>query len=157
MTKGGSDAKTVLFVSSVSALYGAERSLLEIVDVMGPAWRPWFVVPVKGRYSAALDDANLASIRRYLTDLYDAYLLAEPVRGRYRMHDLIAERARTLAATDGVAVREAAVERLMSYYLHTSRIASRQYARRSPSGDSANANATTAPATCTPSGTSTTT
>jgi glycosyltransferase involved in cell wall biosynthesis len=45
-------------VSSVSALYGAERSLLEIVDVMSAAWRPFFVVPEKGRYSAALDDAN---------------------------------------------------------------------------------------------------
>jgi tetratricopeptide (TPR) repeat protein len=84
--------------------------------------------------AAALDDASLASAGRYLTNLYDAYLLTEPVRGRYRMHDLIAERARTLVATDEVADREAATDRLMGYYLYTSRIASRQYARRSPSG-----------------------
>jgi glycosyltransferase involved in cell wall biosynthesis len=58
MTKDGSTAKTILFVSSVPILYGAERSLLEIIDVMSPAWRPWFVVPAKGPYSAALDEAN---------------------------------------------------------------------------------------------------
>jgi glycosyltransferase involved in cell wall biosynthesis len=45
-------------VSNASALYGGERSLLEIVNVMGPAWRPVFVVPQKGPYSAALDEAN---------------------------------------------------------------------------------------------------
>jgi glycosyltransferase involved in cell wall biosynthesis len=50
--------RTFLFVSSVSALYGAERSLLEIINVMSPAWRPWFVVPAKGTFSAALDKAN---------------------------------------------------------------------------------------------------
>ena len=84
--------------------------------------------------AAALDDAGLVTARRHLAGLYDSYLLAEPGPGRYRMHDLIAEHARTLAAADGVTDREAALDRLLGYYLHTSRIASRQYARRSASG-----------------------
>jgi hypothetical protein len=58
MSKDGAGTRTVLFVSCVSALYGAERSLLETINVMSPAWRPWFAVPAKGPYSAALDVAN---------------------------------------------------------------------------------------------------
>jgi tetratricopeptide (TPR) repeat protein/transcriptional regulator with XRE-family HTH domain len=84
--------------------------------------------------AAALDDASLVAVRRHLAGLYDLYLLAEPAYGRYRMHDLIAEHARVLAATDEVPDREAALDRLLDYYLFTSRISSRQYARRSASG-----------------------
>jgi len=41
-----------------------------------------------------------------------------------RAKPLIAEHARTLAAADGVTDRETALDRLLGYYLHTSRIAS---------------------------------
>jgi len=84
--------------------------------------------------AAALDDSNLMAARRNLVGLYDLYLLAEPAYGRYRMHDLITEHARVLAATDAVPDREAALDRLLDYYLYTSRITSRQYARRAASG-----------------------
>jgi glycosyltransferase involved in cell wall biosynthesis len=58
MSSEGAAGKTILFVSCTSTLYGGERSLLEIVNVMSPAWRPWFVVPEKGLYSGALDAAK---------------------------------------------------------------------------------------------------
>jgi hypothetical protein len=47
--------------------------------------------------AAALDETDLSPARRGLEALYDQYLIAEPARGRYRMHDLIREHARVLA------------------------------------------------------------
>ena len=47
--------------------------------------------------AAALDGSGLAAARAGLEALYDQYLLTEPARGRYRMHDLIREHARALA------------------------------------------------------------
>ncbi len=93
--------------------------------------------------AAALDGASLPATRRQLDDLYDHHLIAEPARGRYRLHDLLGEHARSLAADDDVADREAAVVRLLDYYLHTAAAASRLVARRparippvaSPPGD----------------------
>lgn len=41
-------ARTILFVSNSPAFYGAERSLLEIVDVLSASWKPRFVVPAPG-------------------------------------------------------------------------------------------------------------
>jgi tetratricopeptide (TPR) repeat protein/transcriptional regulator with XRE-family HTH domain len=69
--------------------------------------------------AAALDDTSQATARRTLQALYDQYLLAEPTRGRYRMHDLIREHASTLAARDDPGEdREQAVGRLLGYYRH---------------------------------------
>jgi tetratricopeptide (TPR) repeat protein len=69
--------------------------------------------------AAALSDTTVATTRRHLEDLYDLHLLDEPVRGRYRLHDLVRDYARTLAATDPPAERDAALDRLLDYYLHT--------------------------------------
>ncbi len=69
--------------------------------------------------AASLDDASLGDTRRRLEGLFDRYLLSEPVRGRYRLHDLIREHARVLAAADPPAERDAAAGRLLDYYLHT--------------------------------------
>ena len=74
--------------------------------------------------AAALDDTTLAQARRGLEALYDQHLITEPARGRYRFHDLIREHARTLAAADDPAARDAAATRLLDYYLHTARAAS---------------------------------
>jgi tetratricopeptide (TPR) repeat protein len=49
----------------------------------------------------------------------DQYLLAEPARGRYRLHDLIREHARGKAAADPPAETDAALSRLLDYYQHT--------------------------------------
>jgi tetratricopeptide (TPR) repeat protein/transcriptional regulator with XRE-family HTH domain len=80
--------------------------------------------------AAALDDTSLAQARRGLEGLYDQHLLAEPARGRYRLHDLLREYARALAAADDPAGRDAATGRLLDYYLHTAQAASKHIVTR---------------------------
>ena len=80
--------------------------------------------------AAALDGTDLAAARRDLDGLYDHYLITEPLRGRYRFHDLIREHARALAAMDQPAERDAATGRLLDYYQHTATIAEGLLARQ---------------------------
>ncbi|WP_433334723.1 ATP-binding protein [Spirillospora sp. CA-294931] len=80
--------------------------------------------------AAALGDVDPGSARGLLDDLYSWHLIDEPVRGRYRFHDLIREHARALAAADDPADRERATDRLLDYFLHASRVADRHLARR---------------------------
>ena len=70
--------------------------------------------------AAALDGADLAAARRRLEALYDQYLITEPARGRYRLHDLIREHARD-PGRHATPPREAdaALGRLLDYYQHT--------------------------------------
>jgi tetratricopeptide (TPR) repeat protein/transcriptional regulator with XRE-family HTH domain len=76
--------------------------------------------------AAALDGTSLDEARRHLDELYDQHLLTEPATGRYRLHDLLREHARALAAADDQAGCAAAVSRLLDYYLHTT-VATRQH------------------------------
>jgi tetratricopeptide (TPR) repeat protein/transcriptional regulator with XRE-family HTH domain len=69
--------------------------------------------------AAALDGTDLVTVRRHLDGLYDHYLLAEPTRGRFSMHDLLREHASALAAAGNPADSDAAAGRLLDYYLHT--------------------------------------
>jgi transcriptional regulator with XRE-family HTH domain len=55
---------------------------------------------IDARAVAALDDTDLAVARRRLDALYDQHLLIEPSPGRYRLHDLIREHARSLITGD---------------------------------------------------------
>ena len=74
--------------------------------------------------AAALDGTGLAAARRGLEALYDQYLLTEPTQGRYRMHDLIRQHARTLAdRLDPDNDRDHATARLLNYYQHTAALA----------------------------------
>jgi tetratricopeptide (TPR) repeat protein/DNA-binding XRE family transcriptional regulator len=82
--------------------------------------------------AAALDGADATDTRRRLRVLYDHYMLAEPARGWYLMHDLVREHARTLATGDTESDHEAATDRLLSYYVHTACAADRYIARRLP-------------------------
>jgi tetratricopeptide (TPR) repeat protein/transcriptional regulator with XRE-family HTH domain len=75
--------------------------------------------------AAALDGASLGTARRDLGELYDQHLLTEPAPGRYRLHDLLREHARALAAADDDAETGAAARRLLDYYLHTALAAGR--------------------------------
>jgi tetratricopeptide (TPR) repeat protein len=79
--------------------------------------------------AAALDATDLPAARRRLGELHDQNLIGEPTRGRYRLHDLLREHARTLAADDA-AGNQAAIGRLLDYYLHTAMTASRLIAWR---------------------------
>jgi tetratricopeptide (TPR) repeat protein/transcriptional regulator with XRE-family HTH domain len=84
--------------------------------------------------AAALDGASLGEARRQLGELYDQHLLAEPAPGRYRLHDLLREHARALAAADDDAETGAAAGRLLDYYLHTALAAGRHFANWASTG-----------------------
>jgi tetratricopeptide (TPR) repeat protein len=84
------------------------------------------------RAAAALDDAELTQARRDVEALYDQNLLTEPALGRYRMHDLIRNHARSLADADPAAERDTSLDRLLEYYLRCVRAASSQLERRVP-------------------------
>jgi hypothetical protein len=81
--------------------------------------------------AAALNGADLPAARRGLEALYDQYLLTEPAQGRYGLHDLIREHARTLAdQLDPDGDRVQALERLLDYYQHTAAITEALLARQ---------------------------
>ena len=80
--------------------------------------------------AAALDDTDLQATRRRLGELHDHNLIGEPARGRYRLHDLLCEYARARAVADDPADQQAAIGRLLDYYLHTAVAASQHIAWR---------------------------
>ena len=85
--------------------------------------------------AAALDGTGTPAARRQLDGLYDHYLLAEPARGRYRLHDLLGEHARALAFAGDPADADAAAERLLDYYLHTAAAAGQHIETRNTAAD----------------------
>jgi tetratricopeptide (TPR) repeat protein len=85
---------------------------------------------IDGYAAAALDGTDLHATRRRLGELYNHNLIGEATRGRYRLHDLLREHARARAATDGPAENQAAIGRLLDYYLHTAVAASQHIAWR---------------------------
>ncbi len=84
--------------------------------------------------AGSLDGTDLAAGRSHLEALYGQYLIAEPARGRYRLHDLIREHARVLAGADDAAENDAATARLLDYYTHTAAITERRLAYRPKAG-----------------------
>jgi len=81
--------------------------------------------------AAALDGTGLAAAGRGLEALYDQYLVAEPARGRYRLHDLIREHAHALAErVDPDGDRDQATAWLLDYYQHTAARADALIARQ---------------------------
>jgi tetratricopeptide (TPR) repeat protein/transcriptional regulator with XRE-family HTH domain len=84
--------------------------------------------------AAALDNIDLATARQCLDALYDQYLLTEPAHGRYRFHDLVGEHARDLGTRDAPTDSEAALHRLVDYYLRIALAADRHLARHTPAG-----------------------
>jgi tetratricopeptide (TPR) repeat protein/transcriptional regulator with XRE-family HTH domain len=99
---------------------GAQRMFRRLGLVPGPS--------IDAYAAAALDGTTLDTARRHLDELYDQHLLSEPAHGRYQLHDLLREHARTLAAADNPAESEAATGRLLDYYLHTAMTADRHLA-----------------------------
>jgi tetratricopeptide (TPR) repeat protein/DNA-binding XRE family transcriptional regulator len=89
---------------------------------------------VDAHAAAALDDIDVPAARRHLEALYDQHLLTEPARGRYRMHDLIREHARVLAANDPPADTDAATGRLLDYYQYAAEAADRRLSRHTRPG-----------------------
>ena len=81
--------------------------------------------------AAALAGTDLGAARRGLDALYDHYLLTEPARGRYRLHDLLREHARALVGRlDTAADRDGALAGLLDYYQQASLLAEARLARQ---------------------------
>ncbi len=76
--------------------------------------------------AAAIDNTSLHKARQHLDTLYHDHLLDQPVRGRYRMHDLIRDYARAHAAKDHPATNEQAIHRLLDYYRQLAGVANGQ-------------------------------
>ncbi|GAA3770415.1 AfsR/SARP family transcriptional regulator [Micromonospora maritima] len=73
---------------------------------------------VDNRVAAALADLSLPEAQDALDELVDAHLVEEVEPGRFGLHDLIREYARTLGAERETAVeRRAALERLLEHHL----------------------------------------
>jgi DNA-binding SARP family transcriptional activator/tetratricopeptide (TPR) repeat protein len=70
--------------------------------------------------AASLAGLPLAQVRPLLAELNGSHLLAEPIPGRYALHDLLRAYATELARTmDTEADRCAATRRLLDYYLQS--------------------------------------
>jgi tetratricopeptide (TPR) repeat protein len=82
--------------------------------------------------AAALDGTEVAKASALLDALYDDHLIDEPLPGRYRLHDLIREYARSLAQPED----DAALDRVLGYYLQATVIADGLVtSRAAPAGD----------------------
>uniref|UniRef100_A0AAU2JZP8 Tetratricopeptide repeat protein n=1 Tax=Streptomyces sp. NBC_00049 TaxID=2903617 RepID=A0AAU2JZP8_9ACTN len=82
--------------------------------------------------AAALGDTDLTTAQELLDGIFMHHLVEEPARGRYRMHDLVRQKARSLVTLDPAPETEAALDRMLDYYLHTARHAARFVAGRAP-------------------------
>ncbi|MGD0604158.1 MAG: tetratricopeptide repeat protein [Streptosporangiaceae bacterium] len=81
--------------------------------------------------AAAVEGCDLATARRHLDALYDQHLLIERAHGRYQLHDLLRQHARTLAGRlDPDTDREQATARLLDYYQYTAALAETRLARQ---------------------------
>ncbi|MEO7194966.1 MAG: tetratricopeptide repeat protein [Pseudonocardiaceae bacterium] len=80
-------------------------------------------VDIDAYAAAALAGIPLDQASEHLDALHSDRLLDEPVYRRYRMHDLIRDYARTLAATDPADERDQALDQLLDYYQHTAALA----------------------------------
>ncbi|WP_338677593.1 cyclophane-containing RiPP biosynthesis TPR protein HaaT [Streptomyces sp. SCSIO 30461] len=66
---------------------------------------------------AALDEVSVVVARRHLEALYDDHLIDEQPGSRYRLHDLLRDYARGLAAEGDSMDHVQAVQRVCTYYL----------------------------------------
>jgi tetratricopeptide (TPR) repeat protein/transcriptional regulator with XRE-family HTH domain len=80
--------------------------------------------------TAALEASDPEAARSSLDELFGYHLIEEPARGRFRLHDLLRQHARALAAEEPPAERAACLDRLLNYYLHAARKADHHLARR---------------------------
>jgi DNA-binding SARP family transcriptional activator len=79
--------------------------------------------------AVALTGLPLAEATLQLDALYGDRLLEESSPGRYQLHDLIRQYARSLAAADPIDERERAIGGLLDYYQHTALAADAYLAR----------------------------
>ena len=127
------DRLQMLHAENVSVAAAFDLSYQELTPAQQRLFRRLGLHPgteIDGYAAAALDGTDLAVARRHLEALYDHYLIAEPARSRYRLHDLIREHARALADLDDPAENGATTDRLLDYYQHTAARAEALIARQ---------------------------
>jgi tetratricopeptide (TPR) repeat protein/transcriptional regulator with XRE-family HTH domain len=115
------DRLELMHAENVSVAAAFDLSYADLAEDQQRLFRRLGLIPgpsIDGYAAAALDGTSLGRARRRLNELYDQHLIGEPAPGRYQLHDLLREHARTLTAADGRADCDAAVERLLDYYLH---------------------------------------
>jgi tetratricopeptide (TPR) repeat protein/transcriptional regulator with XRE-family HTH domain len=133
-----SDRLAVMHAENLSVAAAFGLSYAELAPSAQQLFRRLGLVPgpsIDAHAAAALDGTSLKSGRRRLQELYDQHLLTEPAPGRYVLHDLLREHARTLAAGDA-AESGAATGRLFDYYLDTALAASLHIPSSNPNLDS---------------------
>jgi tetratricopeptide (TPR) repeat protein/transcriptional regulator with XRE-family HTH domain len=134
----GHDRLEVMQAENLSVTAAFNLSYEDLADAQKRLFRRLGLHPgtdIDGYAAAALNDVDLVTARRHLEALYDHYLLTEPARGRYRLHDLIREHANAHAVRDDPAAdREQAAGRLLDYYQYTAEQADRLITRYTRSG-----------------------
>src|SRR5215813_5047501 len=124
------DRLAMMHAENLSVAAAFDLSYADLTGDLQRLFRRTGLVPGPGLdayAAAALDDTSLATARRGLDELYDHHLIAEPAPGRCQLHDLLREHARALAAGEDPAESDAAVGRLLDYYLHTAVAAGRYF------------------------------
>ena len=122
LTDGERDLEAV-FSLSYGGLTAAQRRAFQQLSLLpGP--------DVDVYAAAALFDGGLRTTARLLEELVDHNLLSQPVPDRYQFHDLIRIHARSRAEDGTPQQRDAALGRVLDYYLGTACSADRHLARR---------------------------
>jgi tetratricopeptide (TPR) repeat protein/transcriptional regulator with XRE-family HTH domain len=124
------DRMALLQAENLSVTAAFDLSYQDLTEDLQRLFRRLGLIPgpsFDAHAAAALDGVGLGEARRHLDELYDQHLITETAPGRYRLHDLLREHARALAAADDQADRDAAAGRLLDYYLHTALAAGRYF------------------------------
>ncbi|MFC4126462.1 tetratricopeptide repeat protein [Nocardia rhizosphaerae] len=112
MAEGATEFDTA-FGMSVRQLKRDQRRLFRLLGLIPGSTFTDYV-------AAAVADVPLRAARTMLEDLLDAHLVQQPAEGRYRLHDLVRQHARTAAfAEDSDTDRARALGRVLDYYVHT--------------------------------------
>jgi tetratricopeptide (TPR) repeat protein/transcriptional regulator with XRE-family HTH domain len=123
------DRLALMRAENLSVASAFDLSYTELTEAQQRLFRRLGLIPgpsFDAYTTAALDGTSLDAARRHLDELYDQHLITEPAPGRYRLHDLLRQHARTLAATDDPADTDQATGRLLNYYLHTAAAANQR-------------------------------
>jgi tetratricopeptide (TPR) repeat protein/transcriptional regulator with XRE-family HTH domain len=112
---------TAAFDLSYQDLSPAQQRLFRLLGLIpGPS--------IDAYAAAALAASSLQEAQQHLAELYDHHLLTEPSRGRYQLHDLLRAHAQAKTSEEDPVEAQAAVGRLLNYYLRAGEIAGRHFA-----------------------------
>jgi len=124
------DRLALMYAENLSVGAAFDLSFADLDSEQQGLFRKLGLIPgpsVDAYAAASLAGIGHATAQRYLDELYDHHLIAEPAPGRYELHDLLREHARALVAADDPAASEAARGRLLDYYLQGATEAGRHF------------------------------